>query len=216
MATVSFKRGDTATLNSTPITDGMIYFNLENKHIYMDNGSDRLEYYNDMVSFMDNSDIEDLVHRESPLLVQPDKMNRILGNSYIGGETILGAIDDLYEGKSLFKVVWEDDNPSAFDTKTITIDGTYAFFIILLDEHDVGYVLAQNNTVIYDHFGYYNIQSDLVDVRTITESRKISISSNSTNTTIVFGGYGIYKNGECASHSSIYKSVPYKIIGINY
>lgn len=47
MSTVLFKRGDMATMNATPITDGMVFFNEENDRIYMDNGNTRYQYGGD-------------------------------------------------------------------------------------------------------------------------------------------------------------------------
>lgn len=47
MATVSFKRGDNAAMNNTPISDGLLYFNTEDNKIYMDNGSTRKQYGGD-------------------------------------------------------------------------------------------------------------------------------------------------------------------------
>lgn len=44
MATVLFKRGDSATITSTPVTDGQILFDTSgNGKMYLDNGTDRLE-----------------------------------------------------------------------------------------------------------------------------------------------------------------------------
>ena len=47
MSTILFKRGNTADMNSTPITDGMLYFCTSDHKIYMDNGSTRLQYGGD-------------------------------------------------------------------------------------------------------------------------------------------------------------------------
>ncbi len=47
MSTVLFKRGDTATLDELPMTDGMLFFNEENHKIYMDNGTERFQYGGD-------------------------------------------------------------------------------------------------------------------------------------------------------------------------
>ena len=42
--TVLFKRGDSATITSTPVTDGQILFDTSgNGKMYLDNGTDRLE-----------------------------------------------------------------------------------------------------------------------------------------------------------------------------
>ena len=42
--TVLFKRGDSATITSTPVTDGQILFDTwGNGKMYLDNGTDRLE-----------------------------------------------------------------------------------------------------------------------------------------------------------------------------
>ena len=44
MSTILFKRGNTADMNNTPITDGMLYFCTSDYKIYMDNGSTRMQY----------------------------------------------------------------------------------------------------------------------------------------------------------------------------
>lgn len=56
MATVSFKRGTTAQMNNTPITDGMLFYNTENHKIFMDNGSERLQYGGDTDLISDPSE----------------------------------------------------------------------------------------------------------------------------------------------------------------
>lgn len=47
MSTVLFKRGNSADMADTAVTDGMLYFNEENHKIYMDNGTERLQYGGD-------------------------------------------------------------------------------------------------------------------------------------------------------------------------
>lgn len=47
MSTILFKRGSTADMNATPITDGLLYFCTSDHKIYMDNGSTRLQYGGD-------------------------------------------------------------------------------------------------------------------------------------------------------------------------
>lgn len=56
MATVSFKRGTTTQMNNTPITDGMLFYNTENHKIFMDNGSERLQYGGDTDLISDPSE----------------------------------------------------------------------------------------------------------------------------------------------------------------
>lgn len=56
MATVSFKRGTTSQMNNTPITDGMLFYNTENHKIFMDNGSERLQYGGDTDLISDPSE----------------------------------------------------------------------------------------------------------------------------------------------------------------
>ena len=47
MSTVLFKRGSNAQMADTSIQDGLLYFNTEDHKIYMDNGSERLQYGGD-------------------------------------------------------------------------------------------------------------------------------------------------------------------------
>ena len=131
---VQFKRGNTSTLNSTTITDGMIYFNTQNKHIYMDNGGTRLEYANSMSNYINKAHINSLVDKGSDTIVNPTQMQNLIGNAYIGGDTIISALNTLSSGKALFKKVWEDTTHNPFDTKTVTIDGIYPFYFILTGE----------------------------------------------------------------------------------
>lgn len=47
MATVLFKRGSSADMADTPVQDGLLFYNTENHKIYMDNGTERLQYGGD-------------------------------------------------------------------------------------------------------------------------------------------------------------------------
>lgn len=212
---VQFKRGDTSTLNNTPITDGMIYFNTENKHIYMDNGSDRLEYYDDMSNFMDKTVFENLVFKNDyDSIKNPIQINRIIGNSYIGNSPIIDTVDDLYEGKILFNVIWESNNLQPFSVKTIETNGIYDFYIILLyNNDDKNFLLVKNNSIVYNELGMW-------DGCNISNTREIQISSdNITNkTTFTFNQYGTYTSdlneGTIIIDINNNKCIPYKIIGI--
>ena len=215
---VQFKRGDTATLNNTPVTDGMIYFNTENKHIYMDNGDTRLEYVNDTSNFMDKTYIENLVFKNDYNLIKnPIQMNHIIGNSYIGNLPIIDTVDNLYEDKVLFNSIWESNNLQPFDIKTIEIDGIYDFYIILLyNNDDKNFLLVKNNSIVYNELGMW-------DKCNISNTRKIQISSDdiTNKTTFVFNQYGTYKydldEGVVIVDIDNNKCIPYKIIGIgNY
>lgn len=57
MATVLFKRGDSATMDDTPIRDGLLFFNEETHKIMMDNGNERLQYGGtiDLISDVDEA-----------------------------------------------------------------------------------------------------------------------------------------------------------------
>lgn len=56
MSTVLFKRGSSADMADTPITDGMLFFNEEDFKIYMDNGSERIQYGGDTELISDPSE----------------------------------------------------------------------------------------------------------------------------------------------------------------
>lgn len=56
MSTVLFKRGSSADMADTPITDGMLFFNEEDFKIYMDNGSERVQYGGDTELISDPSE----------------------------------------------------------------------------------------------------------------------------------------------------------------
>lgn len=47
MSTVLFKRGSTSDMDDTNIQDGLLFFNTETYKIYMDNGTERLQYGGD-------------------------------------------------------------------------------------------------------------------------------------------------------------------------
>lgn len=47
MSTVLFKRGSAADMADTAITDGLLFFNEEDYKIYMDNGTERIQYGGD-------------------------------------------------------------------------------------------------------------------------------------------------------------------------
>lgn len=55
MSTVLFKRGSSSDMADTPITDGMLFFNEEDFKIYMDNGSERIQYGGDTPLIADPS-----------------------------------------------------------------------------------------------------------------------------------------------------------------
>lgn len=59
MANVNFKRGDNATMNATDITDGLIFLNTEDRQIYFDNGTERLQYGGDTTLVSDTSSASD-------------------------------------------------------------------------------------------------------------------------------------------------------------
>lgn len=128
---VQFKRGDTNTLNNTPITNGMIYFDTQEGHIYMDNDSTRLEYANNMSHFMDKTVIDNLVDKnDTQNLVSYAQISNIIGNTNIGNVSILSAINSLYNTKALFTALWSDNAHQPFDTKTVVIDNIYPYYII--------------------------------------------------------------------------------------
>lgn len=56
MSTVLFKRGTTSDMDDTTITDGLLYFNTETYKIYMDNGTERLQYGGDTDLISSTSD----------------------------------------------------------------------------------------------------------------------------------------------------------------
>lgn len=220
---VQFKRGDTATLNNTPITDGMIYFNTDNKHIYMDNGStSRLEYHNDMSNFMDNTVISNLVPKSNDVIKNPNVINRIIGDSYIGGISVLEAINNLNQNKALFETVWENPDPQPFTTKTITTQGIYNFYFILfgektsdaIAEEEIDNCMILNNSIIFTQFG-----NAISHGRYIKNVRKITVASDNDNniTTFTFGQYGDYLDGEISSYDNDSQNnfIPHKIIGIS-
>ena len=218
---VQFKRGDTTTLNNTPITDGMIYFNTDNQHIYMDNGTtSRLEYYNNMSNFMDDTIISNLVSKTNNMIKNPDVIDRIIGDSYIGDDvSIIEAVDDLQQNKALFQTIWENPNPQAFTTKTVITQGVYPFYLILfgknlsgaIAQEEINNCIMLNNSTIFTYFGY-PISNDIY-----VYGRKITATSNSNTTTFTFGQYGSYINGIINDYNTDSQDnfIPYKIIGIS-
>lgn len=232
---VQFKRGNTNTLNNTPITDGMIYFNIQNNHIYMDNGTTRLEYANDLSNFMNKNTIESLVNKSfsnAQSLMKYSDVNRVIGNFDIGDTSIINAINVLYTAKSLFIPLWSDNTHLPFATKTIILDDVYPYYIIYYGSYEYdedtetvswkqdseyfedlsNYSIALNDTVFYTSIGEFDSNS-IVD-----DARRVEIISNtSTNkTTFNFGAYGRYINGtldSSESESNNYK-IPFSIVGI--
>ena len=67
MANVNFKRGDTATMNATAISDGLIFLNTEDNKIYFDNGSTRLQFGGDtsLISSVDDADVDNAFNASS-------------------------------------------------------------------------------------------------------------------------------------------------------
>lgn len=128
MANVNFKRGDTATMNATAISDGLIFLNTENNKIYFDNGSTRLQFGGDtsLISSVDDADVDNAFNASATvnLFVQKNSIVDTKANalavtqpqiplgclafkeavgttdiSTIGGGTLSGAISTLNSGK---------------------------------------------------------------------------------------------------------------------
>lgn len=238
---VQFKRGDTNTLNNTQPIDGMIYFNIENQHIYMYNGSNRLEYSNNMSNFMDKTTIANLADKSfnSTNLMRYDTVDNVIGNTNIGNVDALHAIDELYQNKSLFTPVWSNNTHQPFTSMSINTNGIYPFYIIsfgsyvdVYDEDDPSviidtvwkqndenfdslssyYIIALNDNVVYTKKGCFD-GNNIVD-----DARRIQITSDSGNntTTFIINRYGQYFNGSLvhAESSDNNKDIPIYIMGI--
>lgn len=226
---VKFKRGNTSTLNSTPTTDGLIYFNTENNRIYMDNNSDRLEYKNDMSNILNKSGIQNLVKRDEigDLCPTYNKIDNLIGNSYIG-DTIIDCTNDLISNKALFQLVWEttynsNGIPNELESTVIMIEGSYPYYIIFYGNINwnsstfthTKYSLQLNNSVQYiNNYSNNEIYSGLGNE---FECRRVQINNSSRYTNIQIDEYGVYTNGHYVEPVSADDSkilIPYKIIGI--
>lgn len=240
---VQFKRGNTTTLNNTPYTDGMIYFNTENQRIYMDNESNRIEYANNMSNFMDKLDIDNIVNKSlnnARYLVPFSEMNAVIGNTNIGNNSIINTINTLYQNKTLFQEVWSDNAHMPFTSKSIITEGIYPFYIIFFgsyvselvynentDSYEETLVWKQGSDIFEELSSYYHIvlndnivytKNNIFDNNiSIADVRRIQITSNASNntTTFNFGNYGSYFNGQLINSSDTDKEIPIAIIGID-
>ena len=75
MSTVLFKRGSNAQMADTSIQDGLLYFNTEDHKIYMDNGSERLQYGGDtdLISNPSNATVTNVFSATASLNIFPQK-----------------------------------------------------------------------------------------------------------------------------------------------
>jgi hypothetical protein len=75
MSTVLFKRGSNAQMADTSIQDGLLYFNTEDHKIYMDNGSERLQYGGDtdIISDPSNATVTNVFSATASLDIFPQK-----------------------------------------------------------------------------------------------------------------------------------------------
>lgn len=69
MSTVLFKRGSTSDMNDTNIQDGLLFFNTETYKIYMDNGTERIQYGGDtdLISSAEDASLTNAFNAESSL-----------------------------------------------------------------------------------------------------------------------------------------------------
>ena len=69
MSTVLFKRGSTSDMNDTNIQDGLLFFNTETFKIYMDNGTERIQYGGDtdLISSAEDASLTNAFNAESSL-----------------------------------------------------------------------------------------------------------------------------------------------------
>lgn len=75
MSTVLFKRGSNAQMADTSIQDGLLYFNTEDHKIYMDNGSERLQYGGDtsIISNPSSASVTNVFSATASLNIFPQK-----------------------------------------------------------------------------------------------------------------------------------------------
>ena len=69
MSTVLFKRGSTSDMNDTNIQDGLLFFNTETYKIYMDNGTERIQYGGDtdLISSAEDASLTNAFNAETSL-----------------------------------------------------------------------------------------------------------------------------------------------------
>ena len=69
MSTVLFKRGSTSDMNDTNIQDGLLFFNTETFKIYMDNGTERIQYGGDtdLISNAEDASLVNAFNAETSL-----------------------------------------------------------------------------------------------------------------------------------------------------
>lgn len=138
MATVLFQRGDTDKLNSLPRTDGLIYFNTDDKRIYVDNGTSR-DIYGGFPPIIDNlSDATDsnVLSASASANLFPQKTSIVDSNplSITSSHTPLGCVG--------FKSVIGTTNISGIGNGTVTgaIDNINTRF------NNVGFTKLWQNT----------------------------------------------------------------------
>ena len=165
MSEVQFKRGDTNTLNNTPITDGLIYFNTEELAIYMDNGDDRLKYQT-VKSLTDriennnmnvptcqicNATLIPYTQVKNTPINQTDGhyiptysfVQNIVGNDSLSHGTVMDSVDYLKSHQTLFNLVHTFDITQPISTYEFDIDDIDMKFLAMVWKDSGGQVWTQ-------------------------------------------------------------------------
>lgn len=213
MSEVQFKRGDTNTLNNTPTTDGLIYFNTEELAIYMDNGDDRLKYktIKSLTDRIENNNMNVPTCQACNTILIPytqvkntpinqtdghyipthSVLQNIIGNDSLSHGTIMNSIDYLKNHKTLFNLVHTFDITQPISTYEFDIDDVNMKFLIMV---------WKNSARIWTQIHRINTRQCYIDGNG---------SFNSSNSV----GYGYYNSYQNNNHITINftNCTPYQI-----
>lgn len=202
--TVLFKRGDSATITSTPVTDGQILFDTSgNGKMYLDNGTDRLEMGGAIT-------VDASLSKTSTNAIQNKAVTGNILNSLAEvsaatqQNTIAGALALKEVNSSLTKVktyVGDDgklhfiDSAGADSVLPFSTTGNYGSFtfdssgnITITTDQEPTEVVAlfkSKSSSTYNHQAYYNKNHTSMNVRISVSGNSFSINNNNSSG---FGG----------------------------
>ena len=185
MSTVLFKRGSNAQMADTSIQDGLLYFNTEDHKIYMDNGSERLQYGGDtdLISNPSNATVTNVFSATASLNIFPQK------ETVVDDMTNALAVTQNYIplGCLAFKEAVGTTNFSAVG------DGTISGALVALRGETLTATLAAGGTTLTLNSTILTSTSDitvLTDNWQITPSNVVGNATNKT-ITLTFGAQSV-------------------------
>ena len=207
--TVLFKRGDSATITSTPVTDGQILFDTSgNGKMYLDNGTDRLEMGGAITvdaslsktstNAIQNKAVTGNILNSLAEVSAATQQNTIAGALALKEvNSSLGGLKFGKDGEGNYGYFGDDDVLIPFSGGNLVIlgyahtpNGTYATLFVADKNYDHVYVAGQSFNVFLKNGNAYSptnlvntaYYSSIYDLEDIKAGDTISVNGGSTGT----------------------------------